>query len=242
VPATVTTLEREIAREERRVGLPTDRPVRDRDFSRRRWQIAVMMLACAGVALYAVFAASGGLQLCAVALAGGFGVYALEQDRHLHRLAVLCGDSQRITFVIADEIMFSGALIDDRELLDLRDRIGRRAAGVVVALAGLLPDHCTRVRVVGPSGELPIAAECNCGRREPEIDDSAAAIEAVSTRAVVRALDGDRGVMAAALWRGEDAIGVLETIAPHGEHYDAGDAALVDAFGRGVVAALRVRQ
>ena len=36
MPATITTLEREIALEERRVGIPTDQPLTDRAIARRR--------------------------------------------------------------------------------------------------------------------------------------------------------------------------------------------------------------
>src|SRR5256885_15116365 len=105
MPATVTTLDREIAREERWVGLPTDQPLTDRAIAHRRLQIAAVLLACGFVALFAVFASSGALQLCAVALAGGFGIYAIEQDRHLRPLAVLPGGSRRLTLVVAGGLM-----------------------------------------------------------------------------------------------------------------------------------------
>ena len=55
MPATVTTLDREIAREERWVGLPTDQPLTDRAIAHRRLQIAAVMLACGFLALFAFF-------------------------------------------------------------------------------------------------------------------------------------------------------------------------------------------
>ena len=124
MPATVTTLDREIALEERRVGIPTSQPLTDGAIARRRLQIAVVLGASGFVALSAVYLANGVLRVGAVALAIVFGVYAIEKDRHLRRLALLRGDSMRITLVVANELMFSGALAGDRELLDLRDGIG----------------------------------------------------------------------------------------------------------------------
>ena len=59
MPATVTTLDREIAREERSVGLPTDEPLTDRAIAHRRLQIAAVLLVCGFVALYAAFASAG---------------------------------------------------------------------------------------------------------------------------------------------------------------------------------------
>ena len=40
------------------------------------------------------------------------------------------------------------------------------------------------------------------------------------------------------LWRRDDVVGVLELVSHPGATYLSRDAALVDAFGRGVVAAL----
>src|SRR5262245_8722947 len=240
MPATVTTLEHEIGREERYLGMPTDHPVGGHAIRRRRVQVAFMMLGCAATALFAVALASGPLQLCAVALAGGFGVYAIEQDRHMHRLASLCGDSQRITFAVADELLLSGALVGDRGLLNLRDGIGRSAESIAEGLSRMLPTCCARVRLVGPSGEVPIAAERNCGREHAEGTDTAAAVEAISTRAPALADDGDRRVVAVPLWRGDIAVGVLEAVARTGAPLDAADVDMIEAFGLGVIAALSV--
>jgi hypothetical protein len=40
------------------------------------------------------------------------------------------------------------------------------------------------------------------------------------------------------MWRGTDPVALLEAVSPPGAQYEPGDAALVDAFARGAVAAL----
>ena len=70
----------------------------------------------------------------------------------------------RITLYVASELMHSGALARDRELLEVRDRVARSAGALAAALAELLPVDRARVRVVGPSGEMPVAAERTLGR------------------------------------------------------------------------------
>ncbi len=238
MPATVTTLDREIAREERSVGLPTDQPLTDRAIAQRRVQIAAVLLICGFVALFAVFASSGVLQISAIALAGGFGMYAIEQDRHLRRLALLRGDSRRITLVVAGELMYSGALASDRELLDLREGVGKTAGRLAAALADVVPAECTRVRLVGPSGEVPIAAERELVPGRSVTDDGTPAEEAMRTGAPVRKEVGGRTVLAVPLWRRDDLVAVLEAVSPPGELYEPVDAALVDSFARGAIAAL----
>ncbi len=238
MPATVTTLDREIAREERSVGLPTDQPLTDRAIAHRRVQIAAVLLVCGFVALFAVFASSGVLKISAITLAGGFGMYAIEQDRHLRRLASLRGDSRRITLVVAGELMYSGALASDRELLDLREGVGKSAGRIAAALADVVPAECTRVRLVGPSGEVPIAAERELVPGRSVTDDGAPAVEAMRTGAPVRKEVGGRTVLAVPLWRRDDLVAVLEAVSPPGELYEPIDAALVDSFARGAIAAL----
>ncbi len=160
MPATVTTLDREIELEERRVGLRTDQPltdggdrapsVADRGRARReRVRRARCVVRRAGVRA----ARSDRARRCV------FAAYAIEKDRHLRRLALLRGDSLRISFVVANELMFSGALAGDRELLDLRDSIGRLAGRLAAGLADVVRADCTRLRLLGPSGEVPVAAE-----------------------------------------------------------------------------------
>jgi len=236
--ATVTTLDREIAREERCVGLPTDQPLTDGVITRRRLQIAGLLLACGFVAVFAVFAAAGVVQLCAIVLAAGFGVYAIRQDRHLRRLASLRGDSLRITLVVAGELMFSGVLAGDRELLDLRDGVARSAGLLAGALAEVVPADSVRVRLVGPSGELPVAAIRDVEPRRPARDDPEPAIEAMRTGETTCTERDGRGVMVVPMWRRGDLVGLLEVVGAPGDLYHPRDAALVDAYGRGVVAAL----
>ena len=50
-------------------------------------------------------------------------------------------------------------MVSDRELLELREEIACSAGALAAALAALVPAECVRVRVIGPSDELPIAAE-----------------------------------------------------------------------------------
>ncbi len=234
MPATVTTLEREILREERCVGLPTDAPLTDGAIARRRIQIAALLCACGFVAVFAVCAAEGLLQMSAIALAGAFGVYAIEQDHHLRRLALLRGDVRRISLVVADELMYTGALSSDRELLDLREAVARSAGALASALAGVVPADCARVRLVGPSGEAPVAAER--GARFP--DNAQLASEAIRASAPVRRPVADRTLLVVPMRRDADAVALLEVVSPMGTHYQPRHAALVDAFARGAVAAL----
>ena len=114
--------------------------------------------------------------------------YAMEKDRHLRRLATLRGDSMRITLAVASELMFSGALAGDRELLDLRDGIGRAAGRLAAGLADVVRADCTRLRLLGPSGEVPVAAERELTARRLVADDPAAAHAVVRTR---KASSGD---------------------------------------------------
>jgi hypothetical protein len=239
MPATVTTLDREIALEERRVGIPTTKPLTDGAIARRRLQIAVVLGASGFVALSAVYLANGVLRVGAVALAVIFGVYAIEKDRHLRRLALLRGDSMRITLVVANELMFSGALAGDRELLDLRDGIGRAAGRLAAGLADVVRADCTRVRLLGPSGEVPVAAERDLAARNEVPDDAAAAHEVVRNHKAVRQVTADdRGVIVVAMRRGDEVLALLEAVLPEGDRYRPGELALADAYAAGAVAAL----
>jgi hypothetical protein len=236
--AIVTTLDREIAREERIVGIPTDRPLTDRAIAHRRLQIAVVLLISAFVAVFAAFSPTGQVKLFSMALAALFGVYALEKDRHLRRLAVLHGDFERITLVVAGELMHSGALRGARELLDLRDALGRAAGRLAATLAEVLPAHCTRVRVTGPAGEVPVAAERDLVE-VPVPDDPTVARDAVRAgKPMRRAGLGGRTVIAVPLWFDDEVVGVLEAVSGPGTPYTAPDVALVDAYGRGAITAL----
>ncbi len=243
MPATVVTtkLNREIAVEERRVGIPTSRPLTDGAIARRRLQIAIVLGASGFVALFAMVVANGVVLAGAIGLAAVFAVYAIEKDRHLRRLALLRGDSKRISLAVASELMFSGALACDRELLDLRDAIAQAAGMLASGLADVVAADCTRLRVLGPSGEVPVAAEreLNADRLVP--DDPAPAHEALRTHKSVRCVADDRGVLVVALRRGDDVLALLEAVAPEGDHFRPGDLAQADAYARGAVAALAPR-
>jgi hypothetical protein len=239
MPATVTTIDREIALEERRVGLPTDRPLTDGAIARRRLQIAAVLGASGFVALFAVIVAGGLVRVAAILLALWFAAYAVEKDHHLRRLAALRGDSMRITLAVANELMCSGALAGDRELLDLRDGTGRAAGRLAAGLADVVRADCTRLRLLGPSGEVPVAAERELTARGSVPDDSTAALKALRSRTTVRevTLDG-RGVLVVAMRRGDEVLALLEAVAPRGDRYRPADVAQADAYARGAVAAL----
>jgi hypothetical protein len=244
MPATVTTtkLNREIALEERRVGIPTSRPLTDGAIARRRLQIAVVLGASGFVALFAMVVASGFVQAGAIALAALFAAYAIEKDRHLRRLALLRGDSKRITLAVASELMFSGALAADRELLDLRDVIARSAGKLASGLADVVAADCTRLRVLGPSGEVPVAAEREMNARQMVPDDPGPAHEVLRTHKPVRqTTDDDRGVIVVAIRRGDELLALLEAVSPRGEHFRPADLVQADAYAHGVVAALAPR-
>jgi hypothetical protein len=236
--ATVTTLDREIAREERFVGLPTDEPLTDAAIARRRVQIAGVLGACAFVTVFAMSFGTVSGRLVAIGVGFAFGIYAIEKDRHLRRLALLRGDSLRITLVVAGELMHSGALAGDRELLDLRDRIGCAAGQLASGLAEVVPTDAARVRLLGPCGEVPVAAERDSARiRVP--DEPHAAIDALRLRRPIRTADADsRGVLVVPMWRGDEIVALLEAVGAPGDRFTPRDAAQVDGYGRGVVAAL----
>jgi hypothetical protein len=103
----------------------------------------------------------------------------------------------------------------------------------------MLPTDCARVRVTGPSGEVPIAAERDLAPGRFPADDADIARAALRQRhSVRRSGDHDRAVLTVPLWRRDDVVGVLELVSHPGQTYGSRDAALVDAYGRGVIAAL----
>ncbi len=181
----------------------------------------------------------GSLRLVASIFALGFGYYALEKEYHLQRLGRLRDDANLISLVVADELVSSGALHTDRELLDLRIALELAAPELAAGLAEVLPTDCARVRVTGPSGEVPIAAERDLapGRFAPDdVDNARAALH--HRHSVRRTSSHDRAVLTVPLWRRDDVVGVLELVSHPGQTYLSRDAGLVDAYGRGVVAAL----
>jgi hypothetical protein len=239
MPATVTVLEREIADEERFLGIATDKPLTHRAIARRGLEIAVVLGSSGVVALSALFLASGPVRVGAILLALLFGGYAVEKDRHLRRLAHLRGDSMRITLVVANELMSSGALAGARELLDLRDGIGRAAGRLAAGLADVVPADCTRLRLVGPSGEVPIAAERELGPRNEVPDDPTFAHDVLANRKSLRKITSDgRGIILVALQYDDDVVALLEAVSPSGDRFRPGDLARAEAYARGATAAL----
>ncbi|HEY5076669.1 MAG TPA: hypothetical protein VIJ48_04115 [Acidimicrobiia bacterium] len=239
MPAAVTILDHEITLEERRVGIPTNQPLTDGAIARRRLQIAIVLGASGFVALFAVFLAAGVVRAGAIMLAAVFGAYAVEKDRHLRRLASLRGDSMRITLAVASELMLSGALASDPELLDLRDGIGRAAGRLAAGLADVVGAECTRLRLLGPSGEVPVAAERDLAARGSVPDDATAAHKVLRTRRAVREVTlDDRGVLVVAMRRGDEVLALLEAVAPCGDRYRPVDVVQANAYARGAVAAL----
>jgi hypothetical protein len=239
MPATVTTLDRQIAQQERLVGIPANQPLTDGAIARRHLQIAVVLGATGFVALFAMFRPDTRVRLGAIALAVLFTAYAIEKDHHLRRLAQLRGDSMRITLAVANELMFSGALSGDRELLDLRDGIDRAAWRLAAGLADVVPADCTRLRVLGPSGEVPVAAERELSARHEVPDDPSAAHEVLRKHKPVRQVTfDDRGVLVVALRRGDEVLALLEAVTPCGDRFRPSDLVQADAYARGAVAAL----
>jgi hypothetical protein len=239
MPATVTTLDREIEVEERLVGIPTDQPLTDGAIAHRRHQIAFVMFASGFAALWAVYLADENVRMGAILLAVVFGAYAMEKERHLRRLATLCDDSRRITLLVANELLSSGALAADREQLDLRDGIGRAAGRIAAGLADVVTADCTRLRLVGPSGEVPVAAERELTARRLVADDPSAAQDALLSYKPVRQVTAEgRGVIVVALRQGDEILALLEAVAPVGDRFRPVDVAQADAYARGAVAAL----
>ena len=117
--------------------------------------------------------------------------------------------------------------------------MGQVAGSLAVALSDVLPAECARVRLVGPSGEVPIAATRVIAPRAPLPENQLVALQALRSTAPVRVTIGDRMTLVVPMWRGDDAVGLLEVVSSPEGHYHPLDAALVESFARGAVAALR---
>lgn len=238
MPATLIALESQIADEERIVGIPTDRPLTDQAIVRRHTQVGVLFALVTVVAVATLVTSASSLRVltCAVALA--FGVYAVREERHLRRLARLHRDECSIHLTVADSLLRSGVLRADRELLDLRSTVEASASGLAADLLDVVPADCAAVRLIGPSGETPLAAVCDQGAPAIRLDP-AAAHEALRRREPVRqgARDG-RTVIAVPLEHHHHVLGVLEVISDPAGFYSAYDAELVSAFAYGAVSGL----
>lgn len=237
-PAILTKLEREIASEERIVGIPTDQPLTKAAIVRRHSQLGVLLGLFTFVVVATLASEMAALRVLTSALALAFGVYALRKERHLQRLEVLLRDECSIHLTVADSILRSGALYADRELLDLRSAVERGASKLAEGAADAMLAHCAGVRLVGPSGETPLAAVCDFEDAGVWLDP-AAAHEAVKRHEPIRrgAPDG-RTVIAVPLEYQFEVVGVLEVVSGPDEPYGANDAELVAAFARGAVCGL----
>ena len=218
------TLDREIASRSAGSGFRPISRLTDGAIAHRRLQIALVLLRMRVRRAVRAVRVDGVVQVGAIALAGVFGMYAIEKDRHLRRLASLRGDSRRITLVVASELMFSGALAADRELLDLRDGIGqRRGAGSRGSRRRRCPPTaracvCSARRVRCRSRP---SASSSPGRPVP--DDARAGHEALRTHTPVRRESSTVAPCSRSpLWRGDELVAVLEAVSPAGEHVRAG--------------------
>jgi hypothetical protein len=95
------------------------------------------------------------------------------------------------------------------------------------------------VRLVGPSGEVPTAAARVIAPRAPLADDRSVALDALRESRPIRTELGDRMTIVVPMWRGDDAVGLLEIVSAPGERLRPGDVRVVDAYAQGAVAALR---
>jgi hypothetical protein len=172
-----------------------------------------------------------------LALAVALVVYALEQDRHLRRLSVLTNDSQQITLAVVDALAGSGALKSDTEVLFLRESFERAAGSIASGLADVLLADISRVRIAGPSGEVPIAA-VYCGAFGAPDDPTLAQHALRRGQPLRRTVDG-RSTLAVPVWHHDQPLAILEVISPLGVVYAPKDAALVEAYARGALAARR---
>jgi len=238
VPATLTALESQIADEERIVGLPTDQPLTDKAIGRRHTQVGVLLALVTFAAVATLATSASSLRVLTSALGLAFGIYAVRKERHLHLLAGLYHDECSIHLTVADSLLASGVLRADRELLDLRTAVEAGATGLATDLLDVVPADCAAVRLIGPSGETPLAAVCDQCAHAVRLDP-AAAHEALRRREPVRqgACDG-RTVIAVPLEHQHHVLGVLEVISDPASFYSAYDAELVSVFAYGAVSGL----
>jgi hypothetical protein len=238
VPDSLITLEREIAREERIVGIPTDRPLTDSAIGRRNGQIGLLL----GLLIIAVCATlatdMSALRVLTSALALVFGAYALQKERHLRRLTRLHRDENSILLNVADSMLRSGALHADRELLDLRSAVELGAARIATDAADAVLAHCAAVRLVGPSGETPLAAVCDFEGAGIWLDPDAAHSALQRHEPIRRGAPEGRTVIAVPLEYRHEVVAVLEVVSGPSEPYSTQDAELVSAFARGAVSGL----
>ena len=238
VPATLINLEHQIADEERIVGIPTDQPLTTQVIVRRHVQIGVLTAVVCFLAIATLLSELAGVRVFASALALAFGGYAVQKERHLQRLAHLHDDETSIHLTVADTLLRTGVLRADRELLEIRECVELAAARVATELADIVPADCTAVRVIGPSGETPLAAMCDRGEHGFRLDPAAAHEVLRRGEPVRRGAPDGRTVLAVPLEHHAQVVGVLEVVSTPAGFYSAYDAELVSVFALGAVSGL----
>jgi hypothetical protein len=238
----VDTLEHQIAHEERIVGIRTDRPLTHAAIVKRNVQIGALLGLLALVTVATLASSTGLLRIFASTVALAFGVYAWVEGKHLERLSRLQRDESSIHLTVADSLLRSGILGTDRTVLDLRTAVERAANQLAADVAALVPSDCAGLRLVGPSGETPLAAVCELGPGGVWLDPSAAH-DAFARREPVRrgARDG-RTVIAVPLAHQGEVVAVIEVVSVETDRYSLVDELLVSAFARGAVSALLGRE
>lgn len=237
--ATITTLAKQIEREERLAGIRAGAVTRA-VITRRQLQVASVCLAVTVALLGVAFSPRGSLLLKAltVALAVAMAWYAVEQDRHLRRLARLTHESRAISLAVVDALAASGALHGDGAVLRVRRHLEHVGLVVALGLVDVLAAASVRFRVVGPSGEVPVAAASEGAAGTPEHTDAARRVVRTGRPARFPRPDG-AGVLVVPIRDHDEVVAVVEVVSPEGVPYGPDDWRLVDAYARGVLAALR---
>jgi hypothetical protein len=236
----ITTIEKEIAREERIVGLRAGQRLTPARISRRQHQVAVVVVLVTIALLGVAFSPAGTTLLrgLTVALAAAIAAYALEQNRHLRRLYRLTCDSQKITLAVVDVLTNNGALRLDEDLLMYQAGLERSGTLVASGLADVLLADVARVRLVGPSGEVPIIAT-HMGAIDAPDDPTVARHALRRGHPMKGAIAGNRTVLAIPLMHHGEPVAVLEAVSPAHVPYEPRDAALADAYAKGALSSLR---
>lgn len=237
--ADITTLDQEMAREERLVGIRPRGPVTPAQITGRQVQIAAVLVGVVVALLGLAFSSHGTttLRILTTALAAAVIAYALEQDRHLRRLRRLAGDSREITLAVVDALATSGALQTDNDLLALQSGLERAAPVVAAGLADVVVADVIRVRLAGPSGEVPVAAAFMGVINTP--DDPRAAKRALRRGLPVQfKVAGSRTVLAVPIFHHGQAVAVLEAVSPVDGSYSAREAELAEAYAHGAMTTL----
>ena len=238
----ITTLEKEIAREERIVGIRPGQRLTPARISRRQtrsrpWSCSSRSRCSASRSRRVAPRCCAGLT---VALAFSIVAYALEQNRHLRRLYRLTCDSQKITLAVVDVLTGNGALRLDEDLLSYQAGFERAATLVATGLADVLLADVARVRIAGPSGEVPIVAT-HMGAIDAPDDPTVARHALRRGHPMKGTIAGDRTVLAIPLMHHGEPIAVLEAVSPAHVPYEPRDAALADAYAKGALASFARR-